>query len=179
MSAFKEFYQQEAVPALIQRFGYQNIMEVPKLSKIALSMGVGEAIQSPQLLEHAVEEMTQIAGQKAVITQAKRSVAAFKVRAGMNVGCRVTLRRERMYEFFNRLVNTALPQIRDFRGVNPNSFDGRGNYSMGIQEQVIFPEIDYDSVSEYRGMDITVVTTARTDEEAYELLRLLGVPFRE
>ncbi len=179
MSTFRDFYLQEVVPSLQQRFEYRNVMEIPKLSKIALSMGVGEAIQSPQLLEHAVEEMTQLAGQKAVITKAKKSVAAFKVRTGMNVGCRVTLRRDRMYEFFNRFVNSALPQIRDFRGVNPNSFDGHGNYSLGIQEQVVFPEIDYDNVSEYRGMNITIVTTAETDEEAYELLRLLGMPFRE
>lgn len=179
MSAFKEFYQREVVPALIQRFGYKNVMQVPRLSKIVLSMGVGAAIQNPQLLEHAVEELTQLAGQKAVVTKAKKSVSAFKVRTGMSVGCRVTLRRERMYEFFNRLVNAALPQIRDFRGVNPNSFDGHGNFSMGVQEQVIFPEISYDEVSEFRGLNITIVTTAETDEEAYELLRLLGMPFRD
>ena len=179
MSTYKEFYLREVVPSMQQRFNYRNIMEVPKLDKICINMGVGVATQNPGLLDGAVEELTQLAGQKAVITRAKKSVAAFKVRTGMSVGCKVTLRRGRMYEFFNKLVNLTLPQVRDFRGLNPNSFDGRGNYSLGLQEQIIFPEIEYDQVSEIRGMDITIVTTAETDEETRELLRLMGIPFRE
>ena len=179
MSAYKEFYLREVVPSMQQRFNYQNIMEVPKFDKICINMGVGVATQNPGLLDGAVEELTQLAGQKAVITRAKKSVAAFKVRTGMSVGCKVTLRGKRMYEFFNKLVNLTLPQVRDFRGLNPNSFDGRGNYSLGLQEQIIFPEIEYDQVSTVRGMDITIVTTAETDEETRELLRLMGIPFRE
>ena len=179
MSTYKEFYLREVIPSMQQRFNYRNIMEVPKLDKICINMGVGVATQNPGLLDGAVEELTQLAGQKAVITRAKKSVAAFKVRTGMSVGCKVTLRGKRMYEFFNKLVNLTLPQVRDFRGLNPNSFDGRGNYSLGLQEQIIFPEIEYDQVSEIRGMDITIVTTAETDEETRELLRLMGIPFRE
>jgi len=179
MSPFRLFYQKEVFPALQQRFNYANVMQVPKLEKITLNMGVGAAIQNPKLLENAVEELTLMAGQRAVITRAKKSVSAFKVRTGMAIGCKVTLRQERMYEFFNRLVNLVLPQIRDFRGLSPDSFDGRGNYSLGLQEQIIFPEIDYDKVSEVRGLNITIVTTARTDEEGRELLRLMGMPFRE
>ena len=179
MSPFRTFYQEEVFPALQQRFNYANVMQVPKLEKIALNMGVGAAIQNPKLLENAVEELTLMAGQRAVITRAKKSVSAFKVRTGMAIGCKVTLRQERMYEFFNRLANLVLPQIRDFRGLSPDSFDGRGNYSLGLQEQIIFPEIDYDKVSEVRGLNITIVTTARTDEEGRELLRLMGMPFRE
>jgi len=179
MSPFRTFYQEEVFPALQQRFNYANVMQVPKLEKITLNMGVGAAIQNPKLLENAVEELTLMAGQRAVITRAKKSVSAFKVRTGMAIGCKVTLRQERMYEFFNRLVNLVLPQIRDFRGLSPDSFDGRGNYSLGLQEQIIFPEIDYDKVSEVRGLNITIVTTARTDEEGRELLRLMGMPFRE
>ena len=178
MSPFRTFYQEEVFPALQGRFNYSNVMQVPKLEKIALNIGVGAAIQNPKLLENAVEELTQIAGQRAVITRAKKSVSAFKVRTGMAIGCMVTLRRERMYEFFNRLVNLVLPQIRDFRGLSPDAFDGRGNYSLGLQEQLIFPEIDYDKVSEVRGLNITIVTTAPTDEEGRELLRLMGMPFR-
>jgi large subunit ribosomal protein L5 len=179
MSPFRTFYQEEVFPALQQRFNYANVMQVPKLEKIALNMGVGAAIQNPKLLENAVEELTLMAGQRAVITRAKKSVSAFKVRTGMAIGCKVTLRQERMYEFFNRLANLVLPQIRDFRGLSPDSFDGRGNYSLGLQEQIIFPEIDYDKVSEVRGLNITIVTTAQTDEEGRELLRLMGMPFRE
>ncbi len=178
MSPFKVFYQAEVIPALQNHFGYKNVMQIPKLDKIALNIGVGEAIQNPKALEDAVEELTLIAGQRAIITHAKKSVSAFKVREGMAIGCKVTLRRQRMYEFFNRFVNVVLPQIRDFRGVSPDAFDGRGNYSLGLTEQLIFPEIDYDRVNDIHGMNVTVVTTARTDEEARELLRLLGMPFR-
>jgi len=179
MSPYEEFYQKEVIPAMQQRFNYQNVMETPKLEKICLNMGVGAATENPGLLDNAVEDLTRIAGQRAVITHAKKSVSAFKVRIGMSVGCKVTLRKARMYEFLNKLVNLTFPQIRDFRGVNPDSFDGRGNYSLGLQEQLIFPEIEYDQVSEIRGMNVTIATTAKTDEESRELLRLMGVPFRE
>lgn len=178
MSPFKEFYQTEVMPALQSHFNYENVMQIPKLDKIALNIGVGEALQEPKALEDAVEELTLVAGQRAVITHAKKSVSAFKVREGMAIGCKVTLRQQRMYEFFNRLVNIVLPQIRDFRGVSPDSFDGRGNYSLGLTEQLIFPEIDYDKVNDTRGLNVTVVTTAPTDEEGRELLKLLGMPFR-
>ena len=179
MSEFKSFYQEEIFPALQQRFNYSNVMRVPKLNKITLNMGVGAAIDDSKLLDNAVEELTQISGQRAVITRAKKSVSAFKVRTGMAIGCKATLRQDRMYEFFNKLVNVVLPQIRDFRGLSPDSFDGRGNYSLGRQEQVIFPEIEYDTISEVRGLNITIGTTAPTDEEGRELLRLMGMPFRE
>lgn len=165
MSEFRTFYQEEVLPALQQRFNYPNVMQIPKLEKINLNIGLGAAMQNPKLLEDAVEELTQIGGQRAVITRAKKSVANFKVRAGAAIGCRVTLRQQRMYEFFNRLVNTVLPQIRDFRGLSPDSFDGRGNYSLGLQEQLIFPEIEYDQVGEVHGLNVTIVTTAQTDEE--------------
>ena len=179
MSPFKEFYQTEIMPALQSHFNYENVMQIPKLDKIALNIGVGEALQEPKALEDAVEELTLIAGQRAIITHAKKSVSAFKVREGMAIGCKVTLRQQRMYEFFNRLVNIVLPQIRDFRGVSPDAFDGRGNYSLGLTEQLIFPEIDYDNVNDTRGLNVTVVTTAPTDEEGRELLRLLGMPFQK
>ena len=179
MSPFKAFYQTEVMPALQKHFDYKNVMQIPKLDKITLNIGVGEAIQNPKALEDAVEELTLIAGQRAIITHAKKSVSAFKVREGMAIGCKVTLRQQRMYEFFNRLVNVVLPQIRDFRGISPDAFDGRGNYSLGLTEQLIFPEIDYDRVSDIRGLNVTVVTTAPTDEEGHELLRLLGMPFRK
>ena len=179
MSPFRSFYQDEVFPALQQRFNYPNVMQVPKLDKITMNIGVGAAIQDPKLLDSAVEELTQMGGQRAVITHAKKSVSAFKVRAGMAIGCKATLRRDRMYEFFNKLVNVVLPQIRDFRGLSPDSFDGRGNYSLGLQEQVIFPEIEYDTVSEVRGLNVTIGTTAPTDEEGREVLRLMGMPFRE
>lgn len=179
MSPFKAFYQTEVMPALQTHFNYKNVMQIPKLDKIALNIGVGESIQNPKALEDAVEELTLIAGQRAIITHAKKSVSAFKVREGMAIGCKVTLRQQRMYEFFNRLVNVVLPQIRDFRGVSPDAFDGRGNYSLGLTEQLIFPEIDYDRVDDIRGLNVTVVTTAPTDEEGRELLQLLGMPFRK
>ena len=179
MSPFKEFYQTEVMPTLQSHFNYGNVMQIPKLDKITLNIGVGEALQNPKALEDAVEELTLIAGQRAIITHAKKSVSAFKVREGMAIGCKVTLRQQRMYEFFNRLVNVVLPQIRDFRGVSPDAFDGRGNYSLGLTEQLIFPEIDYDNVNDVRGLNVTVVTTAPTDEEGRELLRLLGMPFQK
>jgi large subunit ribosomal protein L5 len=179
MSPYAEYYKGEVVPALVRRFSYKNVMEVPKLEKICVNIGVGGAIQNQKLLENAVSEITTITGQRATITRAKKSIAAFKLREGMAIGCRVTLRGARMYEFFNRLVNTALPRIRDFRGVPSKSFDGHGNYSMGLEEQVIFPEIEYDKISEVRGMDISIVTSAKTDEEARELLQLMGMPFRQ
>lgn len=178
MARLKKLYNQEIVPALTKKFKYKNRMRVPKLEKIVINMGVGDALNNPKFLDAAVEDLTLIVGQRPAITRAKKSISNFKLRAGMAVGCRVTLRRERMYEFFDRLVNVAIPRIRDFRGVPTKSFDGRGNYSLGITEQIVFPEIDYDSVEKVRGMDITVVTTAKTDEEAMELLRLLGMPFR-
>jgi len=178
MSPYTEFYRNEVVPALKQRFNYKNTMEVPKLEKVCVSMGVGAAIQNSKLLDNGVAELTLLVGQRPVVTKAKKSVAAFKVRTGMAIGCKVTLRGDRMYEFYNRLVNVALPRIRDFRGIPGNSFDGRGNYSLGLEEQVIFPEIEYDKVSEMRGMNVTIVTTAKSDEEARELLRLMGMPFR-
>lgn len=178
MSPYTEFYKTEVAPALMQRFDYKNVMEVPKLNKICVSMGVGAAIQNPKLMDNAVAELTLLTGQRVVVTRAKKSVAAFKVRTGMAIGCRVTLRSDTMYEFLNRLVNVSLPRIRDFRGVSSSSFDGHGNYSLGLEEQIIFPEIDYDKVSEIRGMNITIVTTAKTDEESRELLRLMGMPFR-
>lgn len=177
MARLKEQYNGEIIPALIKKFKYTNRMQVPKLEKIVINMGVGDALVNPKFLDAALEDLTGIVGQKPAMTRAKRSISNFKLREGMAVGCRVTLRRERMYEFFDRLVNVAIPRIRDFRGVPTRSFDGRGNYTLGIAEQIVFPEIDYDSVEKIRGMDITVVTTAKTDEEAMELLRLLGMPF--
>ena len=177
MSRLKTLYNDEIVDAMIKKFGYKNIMEVPKLDKIVLNMGVGEAKDNAKILESAVKDMETITGQKAVLTKAKKSVANFKIREGMAIGCMTTLRGEKMYEFLDRLVNLALPRVRDFRGVNPNAFDGRGNYSLGIKEQLIFPEIEYDKVDKVRGMDIIFVTTAKTDEEARELLRLFNMPF--
>ena len=177
MSRLKEQYQNEIVDAMIKKFGYKNIMEVPKLDKVVINMGVGEAKENAKLLESAIADMEKIAGQKAVVTRAKNSVANFKIREGMPIGCKVTLRGEKMYEFVDRLVNLALPRVRDFRGVNPNAFDGRGNYALGIKEQLIFPEIEYDKIDKVRGMDVIFVTTAKTDEEARELLRLFNMPF--
>jgi len=179
MSTLKEFYTGEVIPELQRQFGYKSPMQLPKLWHITLNMGVGEAVQTPKLLENATEELSLIAGQRAVITRAKKSIANFKIRDGMPIGCKVTLRRNHMYEFYNKLVNVVLPQLRDFRGISPNSFDGRGNYSLGLQEQVIFPEISYDKVSEVRGLNISIVTTATTDEEGRELLKLMGMPFRD
>ena len=177
MSRLKEQYQNEIVDAMIKKFGYKNIMEVPKLDKVVINMGVGEAKENAKVLESAVADLEKIAGQKAVLTRAKNSVANFKIREGMPIGCKVTLRGERMYEFVDRLINLALPRVRDFRGVNPNAFDGRGNYALGIKEQLIFPEIEYDKVDKVRVMYIIFVTTAKSDEEARELLKLLGMPF--
>lgn len=178
MARMKEKYQTEVVPALMERFGYKNIMEVPRFEKIVLNIGVGEATQDPKALEAAVHDLETISGQKPVISHAKKSVAAFKLRAGMAIGCKVTLRGDRMFEFFDRLVSIALPRIRDFRGLSPASFDGRGNYSLGLREQLVFPEIDYDKIDKVRGLMVTIGTTAETDEEAYELLKLMGMPFR-
>jgi len=178
VARLKEKHKNEVVPALMQRFGYQNVMQVPKLEKIVVNMGVGDAVADSKALDAAMEELAIITGQKPVITKAKHSVAAFKIRTGMSIGTKVTLRGERMYEFFDKLVNVVLPRIRDFRGLSPKSCDGRGNYSLGLREQLIFPEINYDKVQKVRGMDITVVTTARTDEEAIELLKALGMPLR-
>ena len=177
MSRLKETYQNEIVPAMIKKFEYKNVMQVPKLDKVVINMGVGEAKENAKLLDAAIKDMETITGQKAVITRAKNSVANFKIREGMAIGCKVTLRGEKMYEFVDRLINLALPRVRDFRGVNPNAFDGRGNYALGIKEQLIFPEIEYDKVDKVRGMDIIFVTTAKTDEEARELLTQFNMPF--
>ena len=177
MSRLKEQYQNEIVDAMIKKFGYKNIMEVPKLDKVVINMGVGEAKDNAKLLDAAIADMEKITGQKAVVCKAKKSVANFKIREGMPIGCKVTLRGDKMYEFVDRLVNLALPRVRDFRGVNPNAFDGRGNYALGIKEQLIFPEIEYDKVDKVRGMDIIFVTTANTDEEARELLTQFNMPF--
>ena len=177
MSRLKDQYQNEIVDAMIKKFGYKNIMEVPKLDKVVINMGVGEAKDNARLLESAIADMEKIAGQKAVVTRAKNSVANFKIREGMPIGCKVTLRGEKMYEFVDRLINLALPRVRDFRGVNPNAFDGRGNYALGIKEQLIFPEIEYDKIDKVRGMDVIFVTTAKTDEEARELLTQFNMPF--
>ena len=177
MSRLKEQYQNEIVDAMIKKFGYKNIMEVPKLDKIVVNMGVGEAKENAKLLEAAIKDMEAITGQKAVATKAKNSIANFKIREGMAIGCKTTLRGEKMYEFMDRLINLALPRVRDFRGVNPNAFDGRGNYALCIKEQLIFPEIEYDKVDKVRGMDIIFVTTAKTDEEARELLTQFNMPF--
>jgi large subunit ribosomal protein L5 len=179
VARLKEFYLNEIVPGMTKKFGYKNVMEVPKLNKIVINMGVGEAKENAKVLEAAIKDLETIAGQKPVITKAKKSVANFKLREGMSIGCKVTLRGEKMYDFADRLINLALPRVRDFRGVNPNAFDGRGNYALGIKEQLIFPEIDYDKVDKVRGMDIIFVTTAKTDEEARELLTGFGMPFRK
>jgi large subunit ribosomal protein L5 len=173
----RKLYDEKIVAAMTEKFGYKNVMEVPKIAKITLNMGVGDAVQDKKKVDVAASEMELIAGQKPVITRAKKSIAGFKLREGMPIGCKVTLRRERMYEFLDRLITIAMPRIRDFRGVSAKSFDGRGNYAMGLKEQIIFPEINYDRISEVRGMDVIVTTTARTDEEARELLKLFGFPF--
>ena len=179
MSArLKVIYEKEVLPALMQQFGYKNVMQVPRLEKVVLNMGVGEAIQTPNLIEGAVKDMTAIAGQKPSVRRSKKAISNFKLRAGVPVGCSVTLRRDRMYEFLDRFLNFAIPRIRDFRGVPADSFDGRGNYTLGIKEQIIFPEIDYDKIDRIRGLDVTIVTTAKTDEEAFEMLKRFGMPFR-
>lgn len=178
MSQLKTYYENEVVPKLIETFRYKNVMQVPRLEKIILNMGLGEAINNMKLLDSAVEELKVIAGQKPVITRSKRSIAAFKLREGMPIGCMVSLRRNRMYDFFNKLVNIALPRVRDFRGISGKAFDGRGNYTLGIKEHIIFPEIEYDAIDKIKGLNVTVVTTAKTDEEGKELLKLMGMPFR-
>ena len=179
MSRLKDLYKSEIVDAMVKKFGYKNIMEVPKLDKIVINMGVGEAKDNSKILEVAVKELETIAGQKVVTTKAKNSVANFKIREGMPIGCKTTLRGDKMYEFLDRFVNLALPRVRDFRGVSADSFDGRGNYALGIKEQIIFPEIEYDKIDKVRGMDVIIVTTAKTDEEARELLRLFNMPFKK
>jgi len=178
MSNLKETYEKKIVPELTETFKYKNVMQVPKLDKIVLNMGLGEAIHNIKLIDSAVEELRMIAGQQPVVTRAKKSIAAFKLREGMPIGCRVTLRRERMYDFFAKLVNIALPRVRDFRGISGKAFDGKGNYSLGIREHIIFPEIDYDKIDKIKGLNVSVVTTANTDEEGKALLKLLGMPFR-
>lgn len=177
MSRMKEKYSSEVAKAMMEKFGYKNVMEIPKVEKIVINMGVGEAVGNPKILDAAVGDMTAIAGQKPLVTRAKKSIAAFKIRQGMPIGAKVTLRGERMYQFLDKLINVALPRVRDFRGISPKAFDGRGNYTLGVKEQLIFPEMEYDKVDKVRGMDIVVVTTAKTDEEARELLRLMGMPF--
>ena len=177
MSRYKDMYRDEITPAMTKKFGYKNVMQVPKLEKIVVNIGVGEARENVKVLENAANDLSIVTGQKAVYTKAKKSIANFKIREGMPIGCKVTLRGEKMYEFLDRLVNLALPRVRDFRGVNPNAFDGRGNYALGLREQLIFPEIEYDKIDKARGMDIVFTTTAKTDEEARELLRLFNMPF--
>ena len=179
MSTIKEVYENECVPQLLKEFGYKSIMQVPKLDKIVLNMGLGEAVQNAKIIESAAKELTLIAGQKALVTRAKKSIAGFKLREGMPIGCCVTLRGERMYDFFSKLVHIALPRVRDFRGVSLKAFDGRGNYSMGIKEHIIFPEIDYDKIDKIKGLNITINTTAENDEAGRFLLRSLGMPFRK
>ena len=179
MSRLKDLYSNEIKDAMVKKFGYKDVMQIPKLDKIVINMGVGEAKENAKVLDTAIKDLETITGQKAVVTRAKKSVANFKLREGMPIGCKVTLRGEKMYEFTDRLVNLALPRVRDFRGVNPDAFDGRGNYALGIKEQLIFPEIEYDKVDKVRGMDIIFVTTAETDEEARELLTLFGMPFKK
>ena len=178
MARLKNYYLSEVVPALTKEFNYKNPMQVPKMQKIVINMGLGEAIQNVKIIDGAVQELAMITGQKPVITKAKKSIATFKLRQGMAIGCSVTLRKEIMYEFFDRLVNVALPKVRDFRGISPQAFDGRGNFSIGLQEQIIFPEVEYDKVEKIKGMNITIVTTAKTDDEARVLLKLMGVPFK-
>lgn len=177
MVRLKEKYKTEVAPAMMQKFGYKNVMEIPKVEKVIINMGVGEAVGNPKALDAAVGDLTTIAGQKPVVTRAKKSIAAFKIRQGMAIGTKVTLRGERMYHFLDKLLNISLPRVRDFRGISPRAFDGRGNYTLGVKEQLIFPEIEYDKVDKIRGMDIVIVTTAKTDEEARELLKLMGMPF--
>jgi large subunit ribosomal protein L5 len=179
MSQLKSIYNEQVVPKLKEKFKYANVHQIPKLEKITLNMGLGEAIQNIKILDGAVDELMNIAGQKPVVTRARKSIAAFKLRAGMPIGCMVTLRRERMYDFFSKLVNIALPRVRDFRGISAKAFDGAGNYSLGIKEHIIFPEIEYDKIDKIKGMNISIVTSAKTDEEGRELLQLMGMPFRK
>ena len=177
MARLKEFYNQEVAPAMMKKFGYSNVMQIPKVAKIVINMGVSEAVGNPKALDAAVADLTMISSQKPIVTKAKKSISAFKVREGMSIGTKVTLRSERMYHFMDKLLNVALPRVRDFRGISPKAFDGRGNYTLGVKEQLIFPEMEYDKIDKIRGMDITIVTTANTDEEARELLKLMGMPF--
>ena len=177
MARLKDFYSQDVAPAMMKKFGYKNVMEIPKVEKVVINMGVSDAVGNPKAMDAAVADLTQISGQKPIVTKAKKSISAFKVREGMSIGTKVTLRGERMYHFLDKLLNVALPRVRDFRGISPKAFDGRGNYTLGVKEQLIFPEMEYDKIDKIRGMDITVVTTARTDEEARELLKLMGMPF--
>jgi large subunit ribosomal protein L5 len=179
MGALKDIYKNECVPALKEEFGYKNAMQIPRITKIVLNMGLGEAVQNPKIVEGAAEELSRIAGQKAIITKAKKSIATFKLREGMPIGCCVTLRGDKMYDFFSKLVNIALPRVRDFRGLSPKAFDKRGNFSMGVTEQIIFPEIDYDKIDKIKGLNITIVTSANTDEEGLSLLKMLGMPFKK
>jgi len=178
MVLLEERYQKECVPELMEHFGYKNPHQVPKIEKVILNMGLGEAIENPKILDSAVEELTLISGQKPVVTRARKSIAAFKLREGMPIGCCVTLRRRRMYDFLAKFINIAIPRIRDFRGVSPKAFDGKGNYTLGIKEQIIFPEIDYDKIDKIKGMNVTIVTSAKTDDESRYLLHVLGMPFR-
>jgi large subunit ribosomal protein L5 len=178
MGSLKDHYNNECKSALQKEFGYKNVMQIPKLDKIVLNMGLGEAVQNPKIIDGAVEELTRIAGRKAVVTKAKKSIAGFKLREGMPIGCRVTLRADAMYDFYSKLVNIALPRVRDFRGISPKSFDGRGNFSMGVKEQIIFPEIDFDKIDKIKGLNISIVTTAKSDDEARSLLKHLGMPFK-
>jgi large subunit ribosomal protein L5 len=178
MARLKEYYKKEVIPALMKEFKYKNRMEVPKLEKIIVNMGLGEAIQNIKIIDSAVQELSVIVGQKPVVTKARKSIATFKLRKGMSIGCMVTLRKDMMYEFFDRLVNIALPRVRDFRGISPKSFDGRGNFAMGIKEQFIFPEVDYDNIDKVKGMNVVIVTSAKTDDEGRQLLKLMGVPFK-
>ncbi|HNZ64211.1 MAG TPA: 50S ribosomal protein L5 [Smithella sp.] len=179
MARLKDYYLKTVVPALVKEFNYKNPMQVPKMDKIVINMGLGEAIQNVKIIDGAVQELAAITGQKPIVNKAKKSIATFKLRQGMPIGCSVTLRKQIMYEFFDRLVNAALPKVRDFRGISPNAFDGRGNFSIGLQEQIIFPEIDYDKIEKNKGMNITIVTTAKTDAEARFLLKMMGVPFKQ
>lgn len=179
MNRLQEKYKSEMIPALMAKFNYSSIMECPKVSKVVINIGVGDAVANPKVLDDAVNELTQITGQKPLVTKAKKSIATFKLREGMPIGCKVTLRGERMYEFLDKLITIALPRVRDFRGINPKGFDGRGNYTLGVKEQLIFPEINYDKVNKIRGMDIVIVTTANTDQEGFELLKLYGMPFKK
>jgi large subunit ribosomal protein L5 len=178
MARLYEMYQQEIVPRLIEQFKYKNVMQVPRVEKVVVNIGLGEAVQNPKALDGAVNDLTAITGQKPIITKARKSIAGFKLREGMSIGCKVTLRGERMYDFLDKLINLDLPRVRDFRGVSPQAFDGRGNYSLGIKEQTIFPEIDYDKIDKVRGLEVVIVTTAKTDEEARALLKNMGMPFR-
>ncbi len=179
MAGLKEYYDKECVPQLMKEFGYKNVMQVPKITKVVLNMGLGEAVQNPKIVDGAANELSLVAGQKAVVTKAKKSIATFKLREGMPIGCRVTLRRDKMYDFLSKLVHISLPRVRDFRGVSPKAFDGRGNYSLGIKEHIVFPEIDYDKIDKIKGLNISINTSANTDDEGRFLLKLLGMPFRK